>query len=114
MANRLVTKDLSQRDSITNPDFISRLGEAMLNDSIAEKLYTDQAIKSGKIPKVKGCSPKETELMERITRATFQPENSTSYRTAQRINEHLKQVNANLREDKAREKDYQKTLDSII
>ena len=114
MVNRLVTKDLSQRDSITNPNWVSRVEEAILNDSIAEKLYTNQAIKSGKIPTVKGCSAKETELMERISRATEQPENNTAYRTAQRVNEHLKAVQANLREDKRRNSEYQKTMSEII
>ena len=112
--SRPIMKDKTMQDSPTNPQFVNRVEEALINEEAYAKVGFAFAKEKGILPKVKGCSPKETELMERITRATFQPENSTSYRTAQRINEHLKQVNANLREDKAREKDYQKTLDSII
>jgi len=112
--SRPIMKDKTMKDSATNPAFVDRVEEALINREAAANVAFAYAKEKGILPKVKGCSPRETELMERISRATEQPENNTAYRTAQRVNEHLKAVQANLREDKRRNSEYQKTMSEII
>ena len=112
--SRPIMKDKTMQDSPTNPQFVNRVEEALINEEAYAKVGFAFAKEKGILPKVKGCSQKETELMERIARATEQPDNNTAYRTAQRVNEHLKAVQANLREDKRRNSEYQKTMSEII
>ncbi|PJE63021.1 hypothetical protein COU88_01785, partial [Candidatus Roizmanbacteria bacterium CG10_big_fil_rev_8_21_14_0_10_39_6] len=109
-----IMKDQTMKDSATNPAFVDRVEEALINRQATANVAFAFAKERNLLPKVKGCSPKETELMERIARVTEQLDNNTAFRTAQRVNEHLKAVQANLREDKRRNSEYQKTMSEII
>lgn len=115
MANiRPIMKDLSQRDSSTNPDFVSRVNEAMLNEDISAKLEFEQKAKAGHVPTVRGVSDRETSLMERIAAQTEAPSNNLAYRVAERVNEHLKWVNQNMLEDKRRNAEYARELQGYL
>ena len=104
-------KDKTTQDSPTNPQFVNRVEEALINEEAYAKVGFAFAKEKGILPKVKGCSPKETELMERIARATEQPEMNSAYRTQMIINEHLTNQNKQIKEDKAREKENRRNLE---
>lgn len=110
---RPIMTDQSQKASSFNPSYIQRFEDAMLSDEIAKKLEYEQSVKSGKINenKVRGVSERETDLMRRIASVSQRPENNSSaYRTQERIKDHQEWVNKNLKEDLARERKYQKEL----
>jgi len=116
IGTRPILKDESQRASITNPEFADRVDFQIYAQNEQEKLAHAQAVKSGRIneQKVRGVSDYETDLMRRIAAATEQPSNNTAFRTQQRIEDHQKWIQKNLKEDLAKEKAYAKELQGYL
>lgn len=106
------TQDLSQRDSSTNPDFIQRVANAMMEQELQEELTKQAKLKAGKPlgELYRGHSDTDTNITQRITKATFQAENDSDYRQQLAINEFLKEQAKQLKEDAARNAQYAKEL----
>lgn len=108
--------DLSQRDSSTNPDFVNRVYNALLEREIEAEGIKLAKLKAGKPlgESYIGISEAETLLGQRIARATFQPENDSNYRQQVAVNEHLKEQARQLREDAKRNAQYARDLKSAL
>lgn len=114
IGTRPVLKDESQKTSSTNPDFVRRVDDALTQAWVEETAVTNWAKEKDKLPRVKGVSEYETNLMQRIAAVTEQPSNNTAFRTQQRIEEHQKWIQKNLKEDLAKEKAYAKELQGYL
>lgn len=114
IGKRPILKDETQKESSTNPDFVRRVDDALTQKWVEETAFIDWAKEKDKLPRVKGVSEYETSLMQRIAAVTEQPSNNTAFRTQQRIEDHQKWVNKNLKEDLAREKAYAKELQGYL
>lgn len=108
--------DQSQKASSTNPAFVQRVDDAISNAQAYENVQRETAIEKGWANKdaYRGHSATDTAITQRIARATFQPENNTAVRTEMIINEHLKNLAKQLKQDQARQIQYAKELKRAI
>ena len=106
------TGDLSQRDSSTNPDFVNRVSNALLEREIQTELENRAKVKAGKplAESYRGHSESDTLTTQRIARATFAESNDSNYRQQVAINEYLKEQAKQLAQDAARATQYAKEI----
>lgn len=105
--------DYSQVDSPTNPSFVNRVEEA-LSWKEAEKQLNEEIEVKKQRNAYRGFSDSDTSITQRIAKATFQPENSSAYRTQQVLEAKLKQQEAQLKEDLARNIQYLKDMKGYL